>query len=85
MPPVAPPFLARRAYRRRRLQDFARALPVLGLVLFLLPLAGGSVRTTGGTGIWLFACWGGLVLTSALIAPYLVRDASPEGGEGAGR
>lgn len=34
----APLFLARRAYRQRRLTDAARFLPLLGAFLFLLPI-----------------------------------------------
>nr|WP_294614957.1 hypothetical protein [uncultured Roseovarius sp.] len=33
-----PVFLARRTYRRRRLADGARLLPVIGTVLFFIPL-----------------------------------------------
>jgi hypothetical protein len=56
-------FLERETYRKRRTMDAARALPVLGVVLVLIPLfASGSGAGTDGTatalvyyfGVWLF-------------------------------
>ena len=95
MKPPAPPFLARRAYRLRRLTDAARFLPALGLILFLLPLlwrdpTTGRALTAPGA-LYLFLAWGGLILLTAIVAGRLAaaeRDA-PEGedrpgpGEGA--
>ncbi|WP_102107148.1 hypothetical protein [Oceaniglobus roseus] len=37
-PPREPVFLERQTYRRRRLMDAARVLPVLGAVLFMVPM-----------------------------------------------
>ncbi len=36
--PSSPVFLERRSYRRRRMQDAQRLLPVLGLVLWMVPV-----------------------------------------------
>ena len=36
--PTPPKFLARSSYRRRRIIDAARILPVLGLFIFLIPV-----------------------------------------------
>lgn len=77
MKPPAPPFLARRAYRLRRLSDAARFLPVLGIVLFLLPLLWPDPATgraaTAPSAAWLFLGWGALILLTALIARRLAR------------
>lgn len=35
---ISAPFVERRTYRRRRLMDIARLLPILGALLFLMPL-----------------------------------------------
>ena len=90
MKPPAPPFLARRAYRLRRLTDAARFLPALGLVLFLLPLLWPDA-TTGRAGTapgaaYLFLAWGGLILLTGLVAGRLAaadRD-NPDSGEPGG-
>lgn len=67
-PPREPLFLARETYRRRRLMDAARALPVLGAFLFLVPMlwARGS-ETSDGT-LYIFAVWFGLIVLSAAIS-----------------
>ena len=84
--PPAPVFLARRGYRRRRLGDAARVLPVFGAVLLLLP-ATGAVPAGGGGFVYLFAAWAGLIALAAGIARPLTRPAPPEGnapdGDGA--
>lgn len=46
-----PLFLARQTYRRRRVADAARLLPVLGgALLFMLPLLGGAAGAGDGGG-----------------------------------
>ena len=85
--PVRPPvFLERRSYRRRRMMDAARVLPILGAVLFMLPMlwhhpdaqgtATGSVRTSYAY-VYLFALWAGLILLSGLLS----RNASTWRGD----
>lgn len=64
---------------RTRARELARLLPVLGAVLFFLPLLGTNIRATGATGIWLFLCWAALILVAALLAPGLKRDLDPDG------
>lgn len=84
-----PLFLARRAYRLRRLTDAARLLPVVGTFLILLPVfwrgTDGEAPGTATGGVYLFAVWAGLILAAAVIARKLDRteaqDAAP--GEGA--
>ena len=79
--PQGPLFLARAVYRRRRLRDAARLLPVLGLLLVLLPALGHDTSEGhAGTAIYLFAIWALLILAAAVLAPSLMR-ADAEGGD----
>lgn len=83
MPPTRSPlYLERESYRRRRLADAARVLPVAGLVLILLPVL--WTRDTGATAfeaVYLFALWAVLVVAAALMSrslrAQLGRDAPP--------
>ena len=83
-----PLFLARRSYRRRRLMDAARLLPVLGVVLILLPALWVPAQTpapdTGRGGIYLFAVWIALIVAAFAIArglgPVLDAEELPEKG-----
>ena len=72
--PREPLFLARQSYRRRRIEDAARLLPLLGVVLFLLPLmvggAIGSVRLA-----FVFSSWFFLIVSAMVLARHLGRDA----------
>lgn len=63
-----PLFLERSSYRRRRLGDAARILPVLGLALVLVPVwwFPARVSLTGGA-IWLFGLWAGLIVMIAAL------------------
>jgi hypothetical protein len=73
--PKAPLFLARAVYRRRRLRDAARLLPLLGLFLLLLPLMWGepSGKGAGQTVVYVFAAWAVLIALAAYLAPGLAR------------
>jgi len=71
-------FLERKTYRRARLEDAARLLPVLGLFLFLGPIAIQSTETGFGGGLarWLMffmAVWLVLILLAALVSRALRR------------
>ncbi len=69
MRPPQPLFLARELYRRRRLMDAARALPLAGAVFFMLPLiwlspsapdpasSGAAPATAGGIGTGTAGLW----------------------------
>lgn len=79
--PAAPPpvFLERQSYRRRRLIDAARLLPILGGVLFAIPLlwprgqgGGADPVPTSSASLYIFAVWAGLIVLSGLFG-YLVR------------
>ncbi|MDF1854886.1 hypothetical protein [Pseudooceanicola sp.] len=78
-------FLDHRTYRRRRLADLARVLPVIGMVLLLMvPLfwvqgAGGTV--TSHAILWLFGVWAGLVVLAAWLASRrLEPEVDPKSG-----
>jgi hypothetical protein len=77
----APLFLERDDYRRRRLMDAARILPVLGAILFLLPLLWEPQHTplpdTAAGGTYLFAVWGLMILAAALLARRLAARHDP--------
>ncbi|WP_076485499.1 hypothetical protein [Rhodobacter aestuarii] len=82
-----PLFLARRSYRRRRMMDAARLLPLFGVVLFTLPAlwrpdAGAHPDTARGL-IYLFTVWALLVALAAALArglaPALDAEEEAEG------
>jgi hypothetical protein len=69
--PSAPLFLARASYRRRRLRDAARLLPVVGVFLLLLPLlwaSDGKIALTSGEMIYFFGAWLFLIVAAAVFA-----------------
>lgn len=80
-----PLFLKRRSYRKRRLRDTARMLPVFGLFLFLVPVLWKPAQTaradTAPDGIYLFVVWIGLVLVAALMAPGLADESGSDDPE----
>ncbi|MCE8547150.1 hypothetical protein KBY25_15090 [Ruegeria pomeroyi] len=70
--PVQPPpvFLERQSYRRRRLMDAARLLPLMGAALFAVPLlwpseGAGTVRMSAAI-TYVFGVWAILIAVSAL-------------------
>ncbi len=82
-------FLARDTYRRRRLRDVARVLPVAGTVLLMLPLtwSGGSgdgAQLNSTAAIYIFGAWLVLILAAAALAGPLSRPETEETGGGDG-
>ena len=73
-----PVFVERRTYRRRRMVDAARLLPILGIVLVCLPLLWTSARavptTTTYAMIYFFGLWVALTVVTGLLAKYLKED-----------
>lgn len=71
-------FLERQSYRRRRLLDLARLLPLLGVLLLLIPLlwpgadstgytsGGDRAMTMSGAIIYVFSVWAALILGAVL-------------------
>ena len=70
----SPLFLARAVYRRRRLRDAARLLPLVGLLLILLPGLGSEEGSNAFDAVYLFVIWIVLILTAALLAPGLSQS-----------
>lgn len=84
-PPPRPFFLARQSYRRRRMMDASRLLPLLGLFLFLLPILWRPAETpladTAPAAVYLFGSWAGLIAAAFLLARALA-PALAEGEDG---
>ncbi|MBI1219675.1 MAG: hypothetical protein GC186_14130 [Rhodobacteraceae bacterium] len=78
-------FLARRSYRLRRMMDAARLLPILGFMLFLMPILWGpattDVRPTAFDAVYLFLVWPALILAAFAIARALAPVMGAEGAE----
>ncbi len=74
MRPGRPLFVARTGYRRRRVMDAARVLPILGAFLFFLPLLWAGDSKTGMGVIYLFAVWAGLILAAFGLSRFLRHD-----------
>lgn len=82
-PRRSPLYLARSSYRRRRLVDAQRLIPIFLFLLYLLPLVwggpgdgdpiGGGVRGY----VHIFTIWLGAIVAAALIARALMRDETP--------
>jgi len=85
-PERGPVFLARRGYRRRRVADAARLLPLAGGILLCMPLlwqgAEGGARTVSAV-IYVFALWVLLIVVSAVIARHL-RGGEEDRADGEG-
>jgi peptidoglycan/LPS O-acetylase OafA/YrhL len=73
-----PLFLARAKYRRRRLRDGARMLPIFGFMLLMLPMfwADGQRFMAQHWG-YLFLVWAGLIIVAALLAAKLADGDAP--------
>ncbi len=82
-----PLFLARQNYRRRRVTDAARGLPVVGVILFMVPLlsADQGRNDTGGWLVYLFLAWFVLILVAAGLSAGVGRadDPAADGEEAA--
>lgn len=80
--PRAPLFLARPSYRRRRLRDAARLLPVFAVLFVILPLLwtppGSTLRDTAGDVVYFFGIWVAMILCAAAFAPGLSASADQD-------
>ncbi|MEX0281321.1 MAG: hypothetical protein AB3N13_09060 [Arenibacterium sp.] len=80
-----PLFLERSSYRRRRLRDAARLLPVLGVFLFFLPLlwseqasdASNAAPAMSSAISYVFGAWIVLILLAVLFG-LIVKRTEPE-------
>ncbi|MFD1508679.1 hypothetical protein [Lacimonas salitolerans] len=83
----SPLFLERRSYRQRRLTDAARLIPVLGAVLWGIPLLwqrGPEGIATSTAILYIFGVWLALAWLALMVSRNLDEDAEtdPDGGEG---
>lgn len=76
----SPLYLARASYRRRRLIDAQRLLPIFLFLLYLVPLlwggAGSDEPVGGGVRgyVHVFTVWIGAIVAAGMIARALMRD-----------
>lgn len=65
-------FLERQTYRRRRLIDWIRILPIIGLILFLVPLLwpvdGSKATSSADALVYIFLVWFVLVIAAGVSA-----------------
>lgn len=89
-PRGTPIFLERRSYRRRRMMDALRLLPVLGLFLWMVPLfwptAGDGPEASAPMAmstaiVYVFGVW--LLLILSAFSLWFVLRARPDAGEDA--
>lgn len=88
--PSAPLFLARAVYRKRRLRDAARLLPVLGLFLLLIPGLwsvdmSGHAAASAQDWVYILGVWASLILGAACLAPGLSAPDAGADGDGQAR
>ena len=84
-----PLFLERQSYRRRRLTDAARLLPVVGAGLFLVPLLWSDGRapdiaapvSTSRAIVYIFGAWAALIAATAVLGAGLRYAAGRRGEE----
>ncbi|MGR3711496.1 MAG: hypothetical protein ACU0A6_00015 [Shimia sp.] len=81
-----PVFLERQSYRRRRLIDLIRMVPVFGAILWAVPLLwateGEERIATSDAVVYVFLVWLGLVVTGGLLSRALrIGDDDENGSE----
>ncbi len=81
-----PMFLARETYRRRRLMDAGKMMPILGAILFFAPaLWAGQLSTLTGL-LYLLLCWIAMIVAAVLLSRRLpTQDTGPGPGDEEGR
>ena len=73
-----PLFLARKRYRRRRLEDAARIVPLVAAGLLLAPVLLTPEIVTSRAMSYVFAVWAVLIVTAALLARALRGEPEDE-------
>lgn len=73
-----PVFLERQSYRRRRLSDAAKLLPVVGLVLMLLPLLWSGAGETAGGVVYIFTVWAIMIFVARVLSHRLGENEPEE-------
>lgn len=88
----APLFLARKSYRRRRMTDAARLLPIVGVFLILMPILWQPASTpapdTGYGVAYLFVVWTLLIVAARAVSHFVAgapdeSDDASDGGDDA--
>lgn len=78
-PNAQPLFLEQRSYRQRRVRDVARVLPIVGVLLWAIPLLwprdGAEAATTGAAAQYIFVVWFVLIVACAIISRRITSDA----------
>ena len=77
MEPDQPIFLERESYRRWRIGDAAKLVPVVGIVIFLMPVLWAGNGSTSGGLLFLFGGWAILILVIAILSRRL-SDTEPK-------
>lgn len=74
-----PLFHERRTYRRKRVMDAARFLPLVGLLLWLIPLlwpqTGPDQVSSSAAILYIFGAWGFLMVVAGLLSLGLRQSA----------
>ncbi len=76
-PTQKPVFVARDTYRQRRMRDLARAVPLIGTVLLLIPLLwnnGQDQAQSSAAFVYVFVVWILLILLAAAISRSVSTD-----------
>lgn len=79
--PREPVFLARESYRRRRLGDAARLVPLFGLVLLLIPAVLSISDRTADAIVYIFTVWALLIVLIGVLSRRLSQGV-PTGEDG---
>ncbi len=66
-------FLEKQSYRRRRLADAAKLLPVLGVILLYLPILWADDARTASGLIYVFGVWALLIVVMWLVSTRLSK------------
>ena len=81
-----PVFHERRTYRRRRLMEAARLVPLLGLFLCVLPLiwpqTGDARIPSSAALIYIFAVWAAIIVLNLVLARALKSSVDEEESDG---
>jgi len=73
-PQKSPLFLQRRSYRRRRLADAARLVPVIGAALWLVPLLWHDGARSSTALLYVFGVWALLIAATLILSRGLARS-----------
>ncbi len=90
-PPKQPVFLERGVYRRRRVVDAVKLLPMLGVAVFLLPVlllddTQAEQNSTASRLVFFFCAWASLICIAFVLSRWLrPSEDVPNEAEGRGQ